>query len=76
MSTNPCINWARSRFVQDDEGNPVLCREGEAYVPFSVFDNPDVSFVQTYVAALNKITDRGMVSEWYRNDFFMETGIS
>ena len=42
MSTNPCINWVRSRFVQDDDGAPVNCKEGEAYVPFSVFDNPDV----------------------------------
>lgn len=58
MSTNPCITWVRSRFVQDDEGNPITCREGEAYVPFSVFDNPNVQFVQTYVAALNKITDK------------------
>ena len=58
MSTNPCITWVRSRFVQDDEGNPITCREGEAYVPFSVFDTPDVQFVQTYVAALNKITDK------------------
>lgn len=58
MSTNPCITWVRSRFVQDDDGNPVKCNEGEAYVPFSVFDNPNISFVQTYVAALNKITDR------------------
>ena len=58
MSTNPCVTWVRSRFVQDDEGNPVICKEGEAYVPFSVFDNPDVQFRQTYEAALNKITDR------------------
>lgn len=58
MSTNPCITWVRSRFVQNDDGDPIECREGEAYVPFSVFDNPDKSFVQTYVAALNKITDR------------------
>jgi PBSX family phage terminase large subunit len=58
MSTNPTINWVRSRFVQDNDGNPVKCREGEAYVPFSVFDNPDKQFVQTYVAALNKITDQ------------------
>lgn len=58
MSTNPCITWVRSRFVQDDDGNPVVCREGEAYVPFSVFDNPDVAFRQTYEASLNKITDR------------------
>ena len=58
MSTNPCITWVRSRFVQDDEGNPAQCAEGEAYVPFSVFDNPDLQFVQTYVAGLNKIKDR------------------
>ena len=58
MSTNPTINWVRSRFVQDDDGNPIVCREGEAYVPFSIFDNPDVKFRQTYEAALNKITDR------------------
>lgn len=57
MTTNPCITWVRSRFVQDDEGQPVVCKEGEAYVPFSVFDNPSVSFRQTYVAALQKITD-------------------
>jgi hypothetical protein len=58
MSTNPCLTWVRSRFVQDEDGNPVLCKEGEAYVPFSVFDNPDKAFVQTYVAALNKIKDK------------------
>lgn len=58
MSTNPCITWVRSRFVQDDDGNPVVCKEGEAYVPFSIFDNPDVKFRQTYEASLNKIRDR------------------
>ena len=58
MSTNPCINWVRSRFVQDDDGAPVNCKEGEAYVPFSVFDNPDVQFRRSYEASLNKITDK------------------
>lgn len=58
MSTNPCINWVRSRFVQDDDGNPIVCREGEKYIPFSVFDNPNEQFRQTYEAALNKITDK------------------
>jgi hypothetical protein len=57
LTTNPTINWVRSRFVQDEEGNPVICREGEAYVPFSVFDNPDIAFRQTYEASLNKIRD-------------------
>lgn len=58
MSTNPCVTWVRSRFVQDDDGNPVVCREGEAYVPFSIFDNPDIKFRQTYEASLNKIRDK------------------
>lgn len=58
MSTNPCITWVRSRFVQDDDGNPVKCKEGEAYVPFSIFDNPDIKFRQTYEASLNKIRDK------------------
>ncbi|MGL5690413.1 MAG: phage terminase large subunit [Bacteroidales bacterium] len=58
MSTNPTINWVRSRFVQDDNGDPVQCRDGEAYVPFSVFDNPDIKFRQTYEASLNKIRDK------------------
>lgn len=57
MTTNPTINWVRGRFVQDSDGNPIVCKEGEAYVPFSVFDNPDIAFRQIYEAALNKITD-------------------
>lgn len=57
MTTNPCITWVRSRFVQDDEGNAIVCKEGETYVPFSVFDNPDIAFRQIYEASLNKITD-------------------
>ena len=58
MSTNPTTNWVRSRFVQDENGDKVECREGEAYIPFSVFDNPDIAFRQTYEAALNKIRDQ------------------
>jgi len=58
MTTNPTTNWIRSRFVQDDDGNKVIPREGEYYVPFSVFDNPDIAFRQTYEAALNKISDQ------------------
>ena len=54
----PTTNWVRSRFVQDENGDKVECREGEAYIPFSVFDNPDIAFRQTYEAALNKIRDQ------------------
>lgn len=58
LSTNPCLTWVRSRFVQDDDGAAVVCNEGEAYVPFSVFDNPDEKFRIQYVASLDKITDK------------------
>ena len=58
LTTNPTINWVRSRFVQDSHGNKVVPREGEAYIPFSVFDNPNIAFRQTYEAALNKIRDQ------------------
>lgn len=40
MTTNPSMNWVRSRFVQDDDGNPVELAEQDAFVRFSVFDNP------------------------------------
>ena len=58
LTTNPTTNWVRSRFVQDENGDKVITREGEFYVPFSVFDNPDVAFRQTYEAALTKISDQ------------------
>ena len=58
MTTNPTTNWIRPRFVQDDDGNKVIPREGEFYIPFSVFDNPDIAFRQTYEAALHKISDQ------------------
>ena len=58
MTTNPTTNWVRGRFVQDENGDKVTTREGEFYVPFSVFDNPDIAFRQTYEAALNKISDQ------------------
>ena len=58
LTTNPTTNWVRDRFVQDNNGDKVTPREGEFYVPFSVFDNPDIAFRQTYEAALNKISDQ------------------
>ncbi len=57
MSTNPCLGWVRSRFVQDEDGNKVTCRQNERYIPFSVFDNPNESFRRSYENALSKITD-------------------
>ncbi|MCD8173216.1 MAG: phage terminase large subunit [Alistipes sp.] len=60
LTANPTVNWVRSRFVQDEDGNKVLLREGEAYVPFSVFDNPNLAFRQTYEAGPNRIQDQAV----------------
>ena len=74
MTTNPCITWIRDRFVQDKDGNPAILKPGEAYVPFSVFDNPNKEFVATYRAALDKITDRATKERLlYGNWDFVDT---
>ena len=57
MSTNPCLGWVRSRFVLDDNGDPVKCHMHEKYIPFSVWDNPDAMFRASYVASLSQIQD-------------------
>lgn len=57
LSCNPCLGWVRSRFVQDDDGNPVNCRKYESYIPFSVFDNPSASFREIYLQTLSRISD-------------------
>ena len=58
MSTNPCINWVRDRFVMDHEGSPPKLREFEKYIPFTVFDNPDENFRQDYIEQLERLTDQ------------------
>jgi phage terminase large subunit len=57
MTTNPSMNWVRSRFVQDDDGNRVVLAPQDAYVQFGVFDNPNEAFVATYRDALDKLSD-------------------
>lgn len=46
MTTNPTTNWVRSRFVQDENGDKVTPREGEAYIPFSVLITPTSHFAR------------------------------
>lgn len=57
MTTNPCATWVRSRFVQDDDGNPVTLAPTDAFVKFSVYDNPDTQFVKVYEYNLRNIKD-------------------
>lgn len=57
LSTNPCLGWVRSRFVLDDEGNDVVCKQYERYIPFSVYDNPDAEFRRQYLNGLMRISN-------------------
>ena len=55
MTCNPTLNWPKRAFVSDDDGNPPVLGEGMYYIPFSLFDNPDVKFRQNYFAILSKM---------------------
>lgn len=58
MTTNPCLGWVRDRFVLDENLEPVILAQYHRYVPFSVYDNPNIAFRQIYEASLNKIKDQ------------------
>jgi len=57
LSTNPSTNWVRDRFVQTPDGEPVVTRKYEKYIPFSLFDNPDPEFRATYEASLRMMSE-------------------
>lgn len=57
MSTNPVQNYIKTRFVSDDDGNPVHLAKGDRYLMFTVFDNPDEKFRIIYFNKLRKIKD-------------------
>ncbi len=77
MTTNPCTTWVRSRFVQDDDGNPVECAETDTFVRFSLYDNPDEGFRQIYEANLNNIKDKATRERLkYGNWDFTDTNVA
>jgi len=57
LGSNPSLNWIKKRFVYDDEGNEVQCAEGDMFVPFTVYDNPNASFRMQYIQNLMRIKD-------------------
>lgn len=74
MSTNPCLNWVRSTFVMDDNGDPVTLPKGYRYIPFSLFDNPNEKFRAIYYNRLSKIRDKATRNRLlYGNWVFTET---
>lgn len=58
MSCNPNIGWVRDRFVMDKDGNPPTLAKHEAYIPFSVFDNPNKKFRQNYIEQLKRLKNQ------------------
>lgn len=55
LSCNPNLTWVRKRFVIDEDGKDVVTKQGEKYIPFSLYDNPDPSFRHTYEASLRRM---------------------
>jgi len=58
MTCNPSIGWLRDRFVKDENGNPPKLAEHEAYIPFSVFDNPNKEFRENYISQLKRLKNQ------------------
>ena len=76
LTTNPCMGWVRERFVQDDDGNPALLEPGDAYVPFTLFDNPDEEFRKAYQESLAGIKDKAVRERLlYGNWDFIDTNV-
>lgn len=74
LTTNPVPNWVRDRFVQDKNGDRIQTRRHEAFVPFTVFDNPDKEFVQVYATSLGNMRDEKEKQRLlYGNWDFMDT---
>lgn len=55
MTCNPTLNWPKRVFVSDDNGQPPKLGEGMYYIPFTLFDNPNLAFRQNYFAILSKM---------------------
>ena len=68
LTCNPNLSWPRSRFVIDENGDDVTPAKGEAYIPFSLFDNPNQSFRNTYANSLLKLSpqerNRLLYGDW------------
>jgi len=58
LTCNPNLTWVRDRFVLDEHGQDKVCKTGDYYVPFSLFDNPDPTFRATYESSLNRMNKK------------------
>ena len=52
---NPKSNWVKYRYVRTVEGADIKLKEYQAFVPATVFDNPNEDFKKAYIRQLEKI---------------------
>lgn len=76
LSCNPNLTWVRTRFVLDENNDEVVCRKSEMYIPFSVYDNPNKEFRDTYVASLDSLPEKERQRLLFGNWNFVESNIA
>lgn len=68
LAGNPANNWVKSRFVNDEKGQPVELKPYQAFIPALLSDNPDPEFRRVYSQQLEKLGDydrrRLLLGDW------------
>lgn len=56
LTCNPGPGWVKETFVKDKDGDPVVLKPYQKFVPALATDNPDPEFVKLYLGQLQKMT--------------------
>jgi len=57
MTCNPSRNFIKEEFVSDENGNKVTPAKHRLFVPSTLYDNPNPTFVHTYEKSLLKLSE-------------------
>lgn len=57
VTGNPQNNWVKHRYVRGLDGQDVILKEYQKFIPASVYDNPNDKFREAYVRQLEKLSD-------------------
>lgn len=56
LTCNPGPGWVKETFIKDKDGDPVILKPYQKFIPALATDNPDPEFVALYLGQLNKMT--------------------
>jgi hypothetical protein len=56
LAGNPAHNWVKFRFVRDEDGNQVVLKPHQMFVPALLADNPDPEFRRIYGKQLTQLS--------------------